>query len=108
MQITPLSYCSVAPCLPWLEAPPSFTVSIGANSIMDNAIEEAVLWKRVMLHMHIFGIEPLACHGSKQPSSLTPLANRASTIVDNAVVQMLSLTPNHWPLPKRRRPNAVA
>ena len=84
--------------LAWLEAPLSFTVSIGANSIMDNAIEEAMSWKHLMLHMHItlmsyvsFGIEPLACHGSKQPLSLTPLANRASTIVGNAVVQMLSL-----------------
>ena len=53
MQIIPLSYCSVALCLPWLEVPPSLTVSIGANSIMNNAIEEAMLWKRMMLHMHI-------------------------------------------------------
>ena len=67
MQITPLSYCSVAPYLPWLEALSSFTVFIGANSIMDNAIEEAMSWKRMMLHMHIalmsyvsFSIEPLA------------------------------------------------
>ena len=96
MQITPLSYCSVAYCLPWLEALPSFTVSTGANSIMDNAIEEAMSCKHMMLHMHItltsyvsFSIEPLACHGSKQPSSLTPLANGASTIVGNAVMQML-------------------
>ena len=87
MQITPLTNCSVAPCLAWLEAPPSFTVSSGANSIMDNASEEAMSWKRLMLHMHntlmsyvSFSIEPLACLGSKQPSSLTPLANRASTI----------------------------
>ena len=35
--------------------------------------------------------EPLAYLGSKQPSSLTLLANGASTIVGNAVVQMLSL-----------------
>ena len=64
---------------------------------MDNAIEQAMSWKRMMLHMHItlmsyvsFRIEPLACHGSKQPSSLTLLVNGASTIVGNAVVQMLS------------------
>ena len=69
---------------------------------MDNTIEEAMSWKRMMLHMHIllmsyvsFSIEPLACHGSKQPSSLTPLANGASTIVGNAVVQILSLQHQH-------------
>ena len=52
-KLPPLSYCSVAPCLHWLEAPPSFTVSFGANSIMDNAIEKAMSWKRMMLHMDI-------------------------------------------------------
>ena len=64
---------------------------------MDNATEEAMSWKCMMLHLHMalmsyvsFNIEPLACHGSKQPS-LTPLANGASNIVGNAVVQMLSL-----------------
>ena len=98
MQMTPLSYCSVAPCLAWLEARLSFTVAIGANGIMDNAIKEAMSWKCMKLHMHIllmsyvfFSIEHLACLGSKQPSSLTLLANGASTIVGNAVVQMLSL-----------------
>ena len=39
MQITLLSYCLVAPYMPWLEAP-SFTVFIGANSTMDNAIRK--------------------------------------------------------------------
>ena len=55
-------------------------------------------WKRLMLYMHIalmshvsFSIEPLACLGSQQSSSLRPLANGASTIVGNAVVQMLAL-----------------
>ena len=124
VQIAPQSYCSVAP---WLETPPSFTVSIGANSIMDNAIVEAMSSKRMMLHMHItlmsyvsFSIEPLACHGSKQPSSLTLVANGTSTILGNAVMQMLlsckccfhanavfiAPTPNHWPLSKRCHPNA--
>ena len=61
---------------------------------MDNAIEEAMSWKRMMLHMHItltsyvsFSIEPLACHGSKQLSSLTPLANGANTIVASTIWQ---------------------
>ena len=73
-------------------------VSIEANNIMDNAIEQMMSWKRMNLHMHIllmsyvsFSIEPLACHGSKQPSSLTLLANRARTIVGRVVVQILSL-----------------
>ena len=46
------------------------------------------------------------------PSSMTPLANGASTIVGNAIVHMQSSyiapTANHQPLPKGRHLNAVA
>ena len=89
---------------------------------MDNAIEEMMSWKCLMLHRHIalmsyvlFSIEPLACHGSKQPSSLTPLANGATSIVGNAVVQILLRSISTKPLaiaialsPECRCLNAVA
>ena len=122
MQIAPLSYCSIAPCLAWLEAPLSFTVSIGANSIMDNAIEEVRSWKRMMLHMDItlmsfvsFNIEPLACLGSKQSSSLTPLAAEQVLLWVMPSCKCCHCSSNtkplaiaKAPLPKRHRLSAIA